>query len=142
VTLGAVLLAAISGAGGGLGTQLWADMCVLVRRPFRHRAAANQAATATLTGNTELTALERDPANAKRAQELAETLIGRANANLEFRQALDTWWAQARMLYTGDGNVTNTISGGNQRGPVLQGRDFGDITFGASPVQRRPEHPA
>jgi len=32
------------------------------------------------------------------------------------------------------GNVTNTISGGTQQGPVLQGRDFSNITFGAAPV--------
>ena len=32
------------------------------------------------------------------------------------------------------GNVTNTISGGTQQGPVLQGRDFSNITFGAPPA--------
>ena len=30
------------------------------------------------------------------------------------------------------GNVTNTISGGTQYGPVLQGRDFTNLTFGAA----------
>ncbi len=33
------------------------------------------------------------------------------------------------------GNVTNTISGIVRNGPVLMGRDFGDITIG------RPDHP-
>ena len=32
------------------------------------------------------------------------------------------------------GNVTNTISGGTQHGPVLQGRDFTGLTFGSSPA--------
>ena len=31
------------------------------------------------------------------------------------------------------GNVANTISGGTQQGPVLQGRDFSNITFGTPP---------
>jgi hypothetical protein len=29
------------------------------------------------------------------------------------------------------GNITNTMSGGTQHGPVLQGRDFTGLTFGA-----------
>jgi hypothetical protein len=32
------------------------------------------------------------------------------------------------------GNVANTISGGTQQGPVLQGRDFSNLTFGATPT--------
>lgn len=31
------------------------------------------------------------------------------------------------------GNVSNTISGGTFRGPVMQGRDFSGLTFGATP---------
>ena len=40
-----------------------------------------------------------------------------------------------------DGNVTNTISGGNQYGPVLQGRDFTGQTFG-SPASPPPFPPS
>ena len=36
VTIGAVLAAIVGGAGGALGTQLWAGVGSLVRRPFRH----------------------------------------------------------------------------------------------------------
>lgn len=32
------------------------------------------------------------------------------------------------------GNVSNTISGGTFRGPVMQGRDFTGPTFGAAPA--------
>jgi ABC-type glycerol-3-phosphate transport system substrate-binding protein len=32
------------------------------------------------------------------------------------------------------GDVTNTISGGTQHGPVLQGRDFSNLSFGAAPA--------
>jgi hypothetical protein len=39
---------------------------------------------------------------------------------------------QARVIISG--NVSNTISGGTQQGPVLQGRDFSNLTFGVSPV--------
>ena len=38
-----------------------------------------------------------------------------------------------RPVRAAEGNVTNTISGGTQYGPVLQGRDFSNITFGATP---------
>jgi hypothetical protein len=31
------------------------------------------------------------------------------------------------------GDVTNTISGGTQHGPVFQGRDFSGLTFGSPP---------
>jgi hypothetical protein len=34
------------------------------------------------------------------------------------------------MLPDAGGNVTNTISGTIVNGPVLMGRDFGDITIG------------
>jgi hypothetical protein len=95
-----------------------------------------------LTGNAELAALEQNPADEQRARALAEVLIARAGADVEFRQVLQNWWEQARMLHIGDENITNTVSGGTQRGPVLQGRDFGDITFGATPVQGSPDQPA
>ena len=39
ITIGAVLLAIVSGAGTQLGTQLWEGVVSLVRRPFRHKAA-------------------------------------------------------------------------------------------------------
>lgn len=37
------------------------------------------------------------------------------------------------VLANAGGNVTNTISGTVRHGPVLMGRDFGDITFGEPP---------
>jgi hypothetical protein len=40
------------------------------------------------------------------------------------------------------GNVSNTISGGSFRGPVMQGRDFTGLTFGAPPAAApRPGDP-
>ncbi len=44
-----------------------------------------------------------------------------------------SWWQQAEQIRDSIGNTTNAISGGIQHGPVLQGRDFSNITFGAPP---------
>jgi tetratricopeptide (TPR) repeat protein len=133
VTIGAVLLAIISGASGELGSRLWAGVGALVRRPFRRQAPEDNVA-ALSAGDVELTALERAPADERRAVALAEVLVARAYADGEFRRALDGWWEQASPVRAGAGNVTNTISGGTQHGPVLQGRDFSNVTFGAAPA--------
>lgn len=136
VTIGAVLLAIISGAGTQLGTQLWEGVISLVRRPFRHKAADDDAVAAVVvpSGEAELTALQRAPTDRQKAVALAEALLARSGADDEFRQALESWWQHAQSIQANIGNVTNTISGGTQHGPVLQGRDFSSITLGASPA--------
>jgi hypothetical protein len=116
-----------------LGTQLWAGVAALVRRPFRRQAPAGGTAAQVQAGDAELAALEHKPAEERRAVALAEVLAARAGADTEFRQALQIWWEQAGPIRAGAGDVTNTISGGTQHGPVLQGRDFGNITFGTIP---------
>jgi hypothetical protein len=128
VTIGAVLLAIVSGAGSQLGTQLWEGVLSLVRRPFHHEAAA---AVQVPSGEAELAALQQGPADQHKAVALAEALVARSDTDDEFRRALESWWQQAEPIRATIGNVTNTISGGNQYGPVLQGRDFTNITFGA-----------
>jgi hypothetical protein len=137
VTIGTVLLAIVSGAGGQLGTQLWEGMVSLVRRPFHHKpATSGDAARATVlpTGKAELEALRQAPGDQRRAVTLAEALLARSGADDEFRRALEGWWALAEPIRASlnIGNVTNTISGGTQYGPVVQGRDFSNISFGAS----------
>jgi hypothetical protein len=59
-------------------------------------------------------------------------LLARSRTDAEFSQALESWWRQAKPIRASlsIGNVTNTVSGGTQQGPVLQGRDFSNITFG------------
>lgn len=130
------MLAIVSGAGGELGTQLWAGVAELVRRPFRRRQAAMDAAAPVAapspSGEAELLALQRAPADEGRAVALAEVLLARAGADAKFRRALEGWWEQASLMRTGEGNVSNTITGGVQHGPVLQGRDFSNVTFGAA----------
>ena len=134
VTIGAVLLAILSGAGGNLGGQLWAGVSALVRRTSRHPAALDGAAAAAMpTGEVELAALEQAPADRDRAVALAEVLVARAGADADFRQALEGWWERSAPIRTCEGNVTNVISGGTQTGPVLMGRDFTGLTFGAAP---------
>jgi tetratricopeptide (TPR) repeat protein len=141
VTIGAVLLAIISGAGEGLGGKLWEGVTALIRRPFRGRVATSGGGTGTVVvpaGNAELAAFQQAPGDQQKAVALAEALLARAGADPKFRQALEGWWIQAEPIRAGIGNVTNTISGGAQQGPVLQGRDFSDITFGAPPPASPP----
>jgi hypothetical protein len=133
VTIGAVLLAIVSGAGTQLGTQLWGGVVSLVRRPFRHRASGSDAAAVVPSGESELAAFQQAPGDRQKAVALAEALLARSGADDEFRRALEGWWQQAEPIRANIGNVTNAISGGTQQGPVLQGRDFSNITFGAAP---------
>ncbi len=82
-------------------------------------------------GEAELAALQQAPGDQHKAVALAEALLARSNADDEFRRALERWWQQAEPIRASIGNVTNTISGGIQHGPVLQGRDFSNVSFGA-----------
>ena len=132
VTIGAVLAAIISGAGG----QLWEGMVSLIRRPFHRRGAASSDAVAEVVpaGEAELAALQQDPGDQHKAEALAEALLSRSSVDDEFRLALESWWQQTEPIRASIATVTNTISGGTQHGPVLQGRDFSNITFGAAPA--------
>jgi hypothetical protein len=134
ITIGAVLLAIVSGAGTQLGTQLWEGVVSLVRRPFRHKAADDNAAMVVPSGESELAAFQQAPGDRQKAVALAEALLARSGADEEFRRSLEGWWQQAEPIRANIGNVANTISGGTQYGPVLQGRDFSNVTFGAPPV--------
>jgi hypothetical protein len=137
VTIGAVLLAIVGGAGGQLGTQLWEGVVSLVRRPFRRKPAASSdaaAAEVVPAGGAELAALQQAPGDQGKAVALAEALLARSGADEEFRRALESWWQQAQPIRVSIGNVANTISGGTQHGPVLMGRDFSNITFGVAPA--------
>jgi hypothetical protein len=131
VTIGAVLLAIVSGAAGGLGGTLWDGVVALVRRPFHRKDAPDGDAVGTAMvpgGAAQLAALQQAPGDQHKAIELAEVLLARSGSDREFRQALESWWDQAEPIRASIGNVTNTISGGTQQGPVLQGRDFSNIT--------------
>ena len=137
VTIGAVLLAIASGAGEGLGGKLWEGVVALLRRPFHGKDATGDdvAGTAIATaGTAQLAALQQAPRDQQKAVALAGTLLARSAADPEFRQALEGWWKQAEPIRASIENVTNTISGGTQQGPVLQGRDFSNVTFGAPPA--------
>jgi len=140
VTIGAVLAAIAGGAGGALGSQLWAGISALVRRPFRYAHATGEAEAALSSGSAELIALEQAPADGQRAMALAEVLVARADVDSEFRDALEAWWEQASPIQIG-GDVANTISGGTFHGPVLQGRDFTGLTFGPPAPPRTGQEP-
>ena len=131
VAIGAVLLAAITGASEALGGQLWSGVVSLVRRPLHHRTAAGKE-VAVSSGEAELAALQQAPADKAKAVALAGRLLERAAADGEFSRALQQWWEHAAPVRDQFGvTVTNTISGGSQQGPVLQGQSFTNITFGA-----------
>jgi hypothetical protein len=131
VTVGAVLLAILTGVGEAAGSRLWAGVVALVRRPLRGKKIPE--GQEVVSGAAELAALQQVPAGQDQAVALARVLLARAAADGEFDRELQRWWQQAEPVRATLGNVTNTISGGSQYGPVLQGRDFTGITFGAAP---------
>jgi hypothetical protein len=83
--------------------------------------------------------------------------LGIAGAVLAVLLAVAAWWAprgadsgraesagreQVSPVREETGNVTNEIGGGTFSGPVLQGRDFTGLTFGAAPpAPSRPGDP-
>ncbi len=141
-TVGAVLLAIVGGVGSGLGSNLWTGVGALVHRPFRHRQDAADGVTPAApvsSGDQELAALELAPADKQRALALAQVLVTRSEADPEFRQALQGWWDQAAPMR--EAVVTNTITGGTQYGPVIQGQNFTGLTFGAPAVPPPPATP-
>ncbi|MFD3843027.1 hypothetical protein ACFWWC_43445 [Streptomyces sp. NPDC058642] len=126
------LLAALAGgAGGEVGRQVWAGLSALVRRPFRRDGGGQ--APAVSSGETELVRLAADPGDQGRAQSLSTALAVRAAVDEDFRTHLAAWQERANLVRTGDGAVTNTVSGGTQSGPVVQGRDFSHLNFTTPP---------
>ncbi|MFJ2833664.1 hypothetical protein ACIPC1_40020 [Streptomyces sp. NPDC087263] len=128
------LLAALAGGfGGEAGRQVWASLSNLVHRPVR-RAEATHGTLAVSSGEPELTALAQAPDEAERAHALSTAMAVRAAADPDFAAALDHWVEQARGVDTNKKEVRNEISGGTQYGPVLQGRDFSQLTFNTPPA--------
>ena len=133
VTISALILAVASGAASEAGSKLWDALTALVHRPILSRHDAGQQAIPESGGLAELAAVERAPADQDGALNLAKVLADRAEADVSFGAELRSWLAQASRVNAGAGSVSNTISGGIQHGPVLQGRDFTGLTFNAGP---------
>ncbi|MFB6839909.1 hypothetical protein [Streptomyces sp. NPDC056361] len=132
-----LLMALAGGAGGELGRQTWTGLGALVRRPFGRGGGGDGAAAREVgSGEAELEALVQAPDDEGRAHALSTALAVRADRDTDFRDGLDAWRERARQVVVSDGGtVNNTVSGGTQTGPVLQGRDFSGVTFTAAPVQ-------
>ena len=138
--IGVVLSAVASGAGGALGSQIWDGVSALVQRPFHRDRAVEHDADVVSGGEAELAELARAPGDRRRALALATALVARARVDVGFAEAFQSWWEQAQRVEN-SGNVTNTVSGGSQYGPVLQGRDFSGLTFGdSSPARQLYRH--
>jgi hypothetical protein len=137
------LLAALAGgAGGELGRQAWAGLSDLVRQPFHRtpdRAEGAPDAGELASGESEMAALEQAPDDRGRALALRDALAVRAAADEGFAEALEQWHRRT-VEATGPGTVNNSVRGGVQHGPILQGRNFGNISFTATPVE--PAGPA
>lgn len=137
----AALAALAGGLGGEAGRQAWQGLTALVRRPFGRavaRGARDEETPQVSSGEPEVAALEGDPADPVRAQALATALGVRAALDGEFRRLLGEWWQQAQAGSSG-GDVHNSINGGTQSGPVLQGRDFSDLTFDMTHMPGSPQ---
>ena len=139
MTLAAVLVAVVTGASEALGGQLLTGLVSLVRRPWHRKADAGPEALPS--GQAELAALQQSRRDEQKAVTLAQVLLARADADAGFGRALEAWWSRAEPVRASVGNVSNTISGGTQRGPVLQGRDFTNVTLGATPCPPPPAAP-
>ncbi|MFI1190103.1 hypothetical protein [Streptomyces californicus] len=107
---------------------MFSRLAALVRRPF---TPTGEAAIVT-TGEAELEALRQSPANAQLAQALVAALTERAALDADFHRQLHAWEGQARQAHIDPSDVNNTISGGTQNGPVLQGRDMYGFSFSSS----------
>src|SRR5450432_64141 len=114
VTLGAVLLAVVTGVGEALGGRLWSGVAALVRRPLHRKPGAGEVAVPS--GEAQMTALQDSPGD-DGAVALAQVLLGRAGADPGFEQALQGWWEQAGPVRDSLGDVSNTISGGTFNDP-------------------------
>jgi hypothetical protein len=125
-----------------MGKQAWAGLSALVRRPFRHPAAAADVAgtTAVSSGVGELVALEQVPSDPTRGQLLSTALAVRAALDADFRTGLQQWHESAKLVRTGDGDVHNSVSGGHQYN-VVQGRDFSGLTFTSNAAPSRGSAP-
>ena len=130
VTLAAVLVAVVTGTSEALSGQLLTGLVALVRRPWHRKTP--EATPSELPGRAELKALQVAPHDRQKALALAEVLLERSRVDTAFGQGLDDGGHQ-EPVRASLGDVTNTISGGTQHGPVLQGRDFNNLTFGTAP---------
>jgi hypothetical protein len=124
----AALAALAGGVGGEAGRHAWQGLTALVRRPFRRGGSEDAAEDpAVSSGELELASLADAPDDPARAQALATALGVRAALDSEFKVLLQEWWQNAQAEPVSE--VHNSITGGTQHGPVLQGRDFSGITF-------------
>ena len=137
----ALLVALAGGAGGEIGRGAWAGLVRLVRSPFRRDGDGDGDGAVGVSGEAELARLAEEPEDEARAQALSTALAVRAALDADFRAGLRAWQDDLPPLPdSGGGSVVNSVSGGVQYGPVVQGRDFSGLTFHA-PAPPPPAQP-
>ncbi|MEU3984854.1 hypothetical protein AB0F77_33130 [Streptomyces sp. NPDC026672] len=120
-----LVMTVAAGAAGEVGRHLWETLVALVRR------TPDEPAAVRATAEPELTALGEAPHDPDRASALSDALLLRAQQDPAFRTALTDWCRHARSFRSDDNSTHNTVGGGSQSAPILQGRDFSNITFGS-----------
>lgn len=123
-----VLNKVLGSAAAEAGKSAWAGLVKLVRSAFPDHAAVAEAAERLTPG----TALARNAETDQNAViDLSAELVGLARSDAGFEGALREWLGRAGSLSVDGGVTTNVISdGATVHGNVVQGRDFGSISFG------------
>jgi hypothetical protein len=118
-----LLLAVASSVEGALGERLWSALVALAPGPI----------VGDRGDEGEVAVLRRRP-DERAAIALAAVLRTLADRDDDFRTALLEWCARAREAVPSRGYVSNTITGGSQYAPVIQGRDITNLIFNVTPA--------
>ena len=120
VTVGAVLLAVLTGVSEAAGGQLWAGVVALVRRPLRSKPAVGGREVSS--GEAELTALQQTPASQDQAVALARVSAGlplrtdmlRSASSVVIGQTVKLIAVGSDFSVSAEGSVMNNAAPGQQ----------------------------
>jgi hypothetical protein len=108
------------GTTGKVGEQLWENLTSVVRRAFDRRSTSVEAAKR----------LGERPGDADSIRALAEALIADSARDPQGAAQVRHWMVRAERTLVDEGRISNTATGNDVHGPIVQARDIrGDITF-------------
>ena len=137
VTIGAVLLAIVSGAGTQLGAQLWEGVVSLVRRPFRRKRRRAVRGRGCAFGRGGAGGVAAGPGRPAQGGRAGGGAAGPGAPTSEFGQALQQWWAQPSR--SGPASATSRT---RSAAAPSTGRCCRAGTSPTSPSARHPPPPA